>query len=317
MDETEYKEILDRDKHKNDVTTHFSEEISLLNDLINYGTSLIPRVYISSDRGLSSAIIIGVLLKQIVAMFDAFEILISNANIHAAQLTTRAIFEASIYLEWVMLEDAENKANHYYVSNLRSERIWALRTLEGTPENEDFSHVRDQLNVDPVTKRPEMKVEAQTHLSEVNRILAQESFKEIDEEFERLKNNNRQKKEPSWYKPFQVRSLRHMAKLISRHAEYDIFYSQGSEVTHSARYKNHIRISSGKITFKPIRIIEGLNSLLFSTIPIVLKSYREVLKFYRPGEVDNFKKKYINEWRETFLNMKSVKYRYSGDERII
>ncbi len=317
MHEIEYKEILDREKHTSDVRSNFSDELNLLKDLINYGTNLIPRTYVSSDRGLSSVIIIGVLLKQIVSMFDALEILISNANIHAAQLAARAIFEASVYLEWMIKENTDNKAKYYYVSNLRVERKWAQRTIEGTPEHESFSHVRDQLNVDPGAKNPEMENQAQTHLAEVNRILAQDSFKEIDEELERLKNKNRQKIEPSWYKPFQVHSLRHMAKLIKRHAEYDIFYSQGSEVTHAARYKDHIKISSGRITFKPIRLLEGLKSLLFSTISIVLKTYKIVLNFYRPGEVNNFNKKYMNEWRETFLNMKSVKYRYSGEDRII
>ena len=317
MHETEYKEILDREKHTSDVRNNFSDELNLLKDLINYGTNLIPRTYVSSDRGLTSVIVIGVLLKQIVSMFDALEILISNANIHAAQLAARAIFEASVYLEWMTMENSDKKAKYYYVSNLRVERKWALRTIEDTPEHENFSHVRDQLNVDPGTKNPEMKNEAKTHLLEVNRILAQDSFKEIDEELERLKNQNRQKLEPSWYKPFQVHSLRHMAKLIKRHAEYDIFYSQGSEVTHAARYKDHIKISSGKISFKPIRFLEGISSLLFSTISIVLKTYKIILNVYRPSEVDNFNKKYIREWRETFLNMKSVTYRYNGDEKII
>lgn len=209
------------------------------------------------------------------------------------------------------------KANYYYVSNLRVERKWALRTIEGTAEHDSFSHVREQLNVDPGVKDPKGKAEAESHLSEVNRILAQDSFKEIDKEFEKLKNNNRQKLEPSWYKPFQVHSLRHMAKLINRHAEYDIFYSQGSEVTHAARYKDHIKFSSGKISFIPIRFLEGIRSLLFSTIATVFKTYKLVLSIYRPGEVTNFNKKYIEEWRERFLHIKSVKYNYNGDEKII
>lgn len=157
---------------------------------------------------------------------------------------------------------------------------------------------------------PEIENEAKTHLSEVNRILAQDSFKEIDEKLENLKNGNRQKLEPSWYKPFQVHSLRHMAKLINRHAEYDIFYSKGSEITHAARYADHIKISSGKISFKPIRFLEGIRSLLFFTISIVIKTYRLVLSNYRPGEVTNFNKKYVEEWRERFINIKSVNYTY-------
>lgn len=317
MHETEYKEILDRKKHVNDVRNNFSDELNLLIDFVNYGTNLIPRAFVSSDRSLTPIIIVGVLLKQIVSMFDAFEILVANANLHAAQLAARAIFEASVYIEWILKEKADEKVEYYYVSNLRGERKWVLRTIEGTSEHDNFSHIRDQLDVDPASKSPEMSLDAKKHLAEVNRILAQDSFKNVDADLERLKNQNRRKLEPSWYKPFQVHSLRHMAKLLKRHAEYDIFYSQGSDVTHAARYKDHIKISTEKILFRPIRLLEGIHSLLYFTISTVLRTYKLILSYYRPGEVDNFNKKYIREWRKTFLNIKSVRYSYQGDDRII
>jgi hypothetical protein len=82
MRENEYKELLDRQRHKDDVQRYFANQISVLTDIIDYGTWLIPRAYDSSPKKLEDVVLIGVLLKQVVGMIDALEILVSNgANI--------------------------------------------------------------------------------------------------------------------------------------------------------------------------------------------------------------------------------------------
>jgi len=36
-------------------------------------------------------------------------------------------------------------------------------------------------------------------------------------------------------------------------------------------------------------------------------TYRKVLERYRPGELSAFERKYLEDWREPFLNIKDVK----------
>ena len=317
MHEVEYKEILDRKRHVDDVKTHFSDALCLLVDIVNYGTNLIPRVFATSDRDMTVMVVVGVLLKQVVSMLDSIEILISNAHIHASKLAFRALFEASVYIEWILKEQADKKSKYYYISNLRGERLWALRTIRDTEEHASFKHVRDQLNVDPSSKNEKLENDAKVHLSEIEIILSQDAFKSINDDFEKIRNNNRRKTEPYWYKPFQINSLRHMAKSLNRHAQYDIFYAQGSDVTHAARYKDHIRISKGRIEFIPVRFLEDIATTLNFSISITINTYRTVLSYYRPGEMPNFDRKYISDWREVFLNIKSVNYQYEGPEKRI
>src|SRR5438105_2716349 len=73
---------------------------NLLRDLANYGSHLIPRAYSSSDKTLADVVVIGILFKQVVAMIDAIEILLCRSAVHAATLPLRAMFEASVYMEW-------------------------------------------------------------------------------------------------------------------------------------------------------------------------------------------------------------------------
>ena len=316
MPEKEHEYILNRNKNKQDVENNFKDQLLLLNDIVNYGTNLIQSAYVSSDRGLSSIIIIGVLLKQVVSMLDAIETLVANSQIHAAHLQARAAYEASIYIDWMLKEKTDDKARHYYVSNLRNDRRWALRTIEGTAEAKDFSKVIDQLHIDLKSKNPSIEDEAKKQISEVNRILSQNGFREIDEKFERLKSRNRRNLEPQWYKPLNINSIRQIAKEVNRLPEYDMFYSIGSTVTHCASYRDHIRFKNNTISFKPIRLLGEIDSLLKSSISIVLQSYRSIIGFYIPGSMNNFDRKYVSDWRAAYLGIKSVRYNISDSEPI-
>jgi hypothetical protein len=100
---------------------------NLLRDLANYGSHLIPRSYSSSEKALGDVVLIGTLLRQLVAMIDAIEILLRRSAVHAATLQLRAMFEASVYIDWMLAGDRENKAAYYYVHNLLRLRLWAMR----------------------------------------------------------------------------------------------------------------------------------------------------------------------------------------------
>jgi hypothetical protein len=298
--------ILDREGPIIVLREHFSPQITLLKELANYGSNLIVRAYQSSDKGLVDAIVCGVLLKQVVAMIDAVETLLSSACVHAAHLAGRALFEASIYLEWILKGNTDEKAMNYCVSNLRAERTWAMRAIRGTPESQAFNAQTKDLNYDIHASNPTLEPEAKKHLDEVNRILSQPELKVIDEAFEGKKRKS--KREPLWYTGQGYASIRHIAKSIGRSAEYNVFYPIASEITHSASYKNHIRFAGKKIEFKPIRNLEGISILLHFVFIATIRTYRVVLEHYRSGELPSFRRKYFEEWRCSFLSIKAVKY---------
>ena len=261
MREKEFKLILDREKHESDVKTHFSKHIDLLVDLVNYGTNLIPRSYDSSNKKLEDIIIIIVLLKQIVLMTDAVEILISRGAVGAAHLQARAAYEASLYIDWILKEETEKKVKYYYVSNLRNRRLWALRFIGGTRERETFSETISELdnyinNID----FENIGEKAEEELSGIDKILSKEVWSDINIEFEERKKKSGI--EPYWYKMLGITSIRRLAKKVGRLAEYDIYYSRSSEIMHAASYKEHVQFSKGHVRFEPIRHIGEIHNVL-------------------------------------------------------
>jgi len=308
MRDKELQLILDRGKHELDAKQHFSKHIDLLVDLVNYGTNLVRRAYDSSNKKLEDVIVIGVLLKHVISMIDAVEVLISKGAVSAAHLPARAAFEASLYIDWILKGESEKKAKYYYVSNLRHQRLWALRLKTGTLEKETFSEALK--HIEKYIKTADIEALAKQADGEFNKIdalLSNPGWNEISDEFEK-KKNKKTNAECDWYRLLGVSSIRQLAKGVGRLGEYEIFYSRCSEVMHGASYRDHVQFAKGRVTFEPIRQLKDINPVLRLISLAAISSYKSILEVYRYEELTHFARKYQEEWRDAFLNIPSVSY---------
>ncbi len=310
MREKELKSIIDREKHKGDARQVFSKQIDLLVDLVNYGSNLIVRAYDSSAKKLKDMIVIIVLLKQVVLMVDAIEILVSNGSGEVGKLQVRTAFEASLFIDWILKEESEKKAKYYYISNLRKQKLWTLRYIKGTTENELFlKSISDLLEyMEPGTTYDEDVKEAERQAQEIADLLEKGEWKEINEDFNKIQRR-RTGYEPHWYEPLGTSSIKKLAEEVGRLSEYILFYTTGSEFAHTASYTEHAIISKGQIRIEPIRQLRGAHSILQNIIIVTLSSYQSVLRHYRHGELSVFGKKYVTEWRNAYQNIPNVTYK--------
>jgi hypothetical protein len=300
--------ILNREEAAKHADEHFRDQIALLRDLADYGSNLVVRAFNSSQKDLAAIVVCGVLLKQVVAMLDSVYALVSAGMVHAAFLPARAAFEASMYLDWVLFSDTERKATAYIVSNFRDERLWAQRAIKGTPEATVFESISKSFGLDIHARRPTLAGDAKKHLAEVNRILAQKEFAAMDKEFN-LAKGKKKKYDLEWYQLCRAKSIRQVAEQAGRLGEYEFFYAKGSQITHTASYKDHIRFTKGQVVhFKPIRHLREIDTLLNFTVATALRTFQHTLKFYRYGELPAFSKKYVEDWRNPFLSVKKVTY---------
>jgi|APLak6261684236_1056157.scaffolds.fasta_scaffold06105_1 hypothetical protein len=306
MPESPHPGILNREEAQRLAQEHFSPQLALLRDLANYGSNLVLRAYGSSPKTTEDVVVCGVLLKQIVAMVDAVEVMLSVGIAQAAFLPARAAFEASLYIDWILLGDSERKAQCYIVSDFRDERKWALRTIHGTPEEEDFTSVTKSFSADIHAAHPTLLAEAEARLVEVDRILAQADLAPIDAEFDNWKK--KRKTDVAWYVLTGKNSIRQIADAVQRLPEYEMFYSRGSSITHTASYKDHVRFRNSQVRLKQVRHVAEFRDILNFLVAFSIRAYCNVLTKYRPGELPAFWKKYKDEWRDPFLNVKNVIY---------
>lgn len=307
MDEKPFERLLHRELHLHDVRKHFEQQIFLLRDIVNYGTNLIPATFASSERNLADIVVIPVLLKQLVSMLDAYEVLVSNACIPASVLQYRSAFEASLYIDFILAGEEETKAQHFYVSNIRREIAWGMRTQEGSDENKRFFGALGDFADVLEAAKGRLADSAAQRVTEANDFLAEEPWKSINESIEREKGSRPH--DPAWYAPFGPKSVRQLSAHVGRLHEYEIFYSGSSEKMHGSDYKSHIEIRGSEISMEPIRHLSGIASGINFAVSISLHTYRKILERYRPGQVAELSHRYIRYWREPFQAVKDVSYK--------
>ena len=299
--EKEFVALLARDQVIADINKHLRPWINVIHDLASYGSNLIPRSFGSSDRDLKDSIVLAVLLRQVVAMLDGVDLLLASGATYAAHLQLRALFEASVYIDWILREDSERKAEYYYVHNLRRKRFWNLKVQPGSAESQDFL---DMMKKEGVQIPDEVRDAAKEQNKEIDRVLSQPKFAVISQDFEKQSKGLR---DVSWYVPLGPRSLAAVAKAVDRRAQYVFLYSIGSEVMHSSSYERHMSIGKDQVTFQPIRSIEQSQNIFNFTATVTLATYRAILQQYREGELQAFGRKYIEKWQKEFLNFPKIK----------
>lgn len=295
--------ILDRESARRDAQEHFGPQLELLEQMTNYGTNLILRLLRTSERGLVDLIVIAALGKQAFTMLDGCSVLLASGAAHAAFLPVRALFESSVHLQWILSNHSERRARAYFVANLRQERIWCLRVLEGTPEYDRATVAFSNSAIPRVDTTP-LQAQASDSLDKVDRLLLSPENAEMNAEFEVF--YKRRGYDPSWNEVAGEKSLRKITESIQRLAEYEIIYSPGSEVVHGSSFVRHFTVGSGRIALHGIRGVQDAPDLVTYAASTALHTIQILLQHYRPDEIANFGQKYLAEWRGSFMSIPKV-----------
>ena len=302
MREPELTSIINRLESEVNANATYSKQIELLIDFVNYGSSLIARAYDSSKRDIDDVMIIAVLLKHIVQMLDGVQVLISAGNTHVATLQARSAFEAYLNMLWIMKGDSKRKARFYYVFELRKQRKWALRATPNTQEREKFMELYKEYDFVKAINWDELAAIAKANLSAINSTLSKPALKPINDMAEKTNYLD-------WYKALGVQSIKILAKEVNELPIYDLYYGKFSDVMHASSYRDQIKVMSGRIELQPIRYLTDAQTVILMSCHVATKGYRAIIERYRPGELPNFKQKYITDWSATVKNIHPPNYK--------
>jgi hypothetical protein len=311
MQEAPHPKLLNREDQEKAIREGYAPQLALLTDMVNYASNLVPRVYQRSEKTLRDIIVCFDLLKQFATMLDAVDTLMRSGSVTAAYVPARAAFEASVYLEWILVADGEKKAAHYVVGNIREERIWGKRAMVGSPESTAFLKAMGDIGKDLLEQRPSLEDEAKAHVAEADRILAQPTLVETNAAFNSFVaqqvKKGRMPREPHWYQVLGKPTIRSIAKELERLPEYIAHYEKGSKVVHSSSYKDHIKFQKNGAIGHPIRNLADAHNVFNHVFCNALHTFVWVLRYYRGDELERFGAKYVQDWRQAFTHIPRIK----------
>lgn len=307
MTEEPHSAILDRLVFRAQISESFAAQLILLEQLVNYGTNLIPRCCYSSERKIPDIVVLLSFLKHGVTSLDAINLLVKEGAALACFPHIRSLFEIYIYLRWIFFKDFERRGTAYFVWNLRMKRYWNRCYLEGTPEYAaNLEHMRGTPGWH--TGIPHTQEDLQKAVDTETARLALPEVAEVNDMFEQCMSNSG--KDVEWYKPFGVNSIREMAIRLGDEGMYKVFYSRYSQATHglSIEHQLHFNASEGKVTFDPIRTLQSIDEVFRMALNYAISIYKLVLERYRPGELRAFSMQYASEWRDSFRSIPKVAF---------
>ena len=304
--------VLDRPEAYSHVADNFSEPVETIESMVNYGTHLLMRSWVSSKRELKDTVVLWVLYKQCLGLADAASEMIRAGCIDPSALQLRALFEASVYLDWILRHDSKRRAKAYYVANLRRRLTWARRVIPGTLENRRFAVDVKDLN-GPLGQTPQEIIDgAQEEVDAVEKFLKRPSLRQMNKAFDRRK---RGRFDPSWYKCVFPKGKRitlfTLCKQVRRVSEYRLIYDSGSEVMHSSTYQSHVAFEGKTIRIKSLRSLDDLGRVLQLVFSELLHVLSTIHSNYRPEEAAQFADHYKSNWRKMNLTQYSVDYSYT------
>jgi hypothetical protein len=289
-----------------------SNSIDFLQQLANYGSNLIPSCYVSSERDILDTVVIASLLKHFVSMLDAAIVLLKQGAVLAANLPVRSMFESHVYSQWILKDDSDRRARQYFVWHWRKELDWTRVAIPGSKENERIKPVyKTEIGKIYFENLKQRQASAREKEKELLEILNSSEFKEVNDEYERLrvkKTGDRNNYDSNWYSLFGgPRNFRQLCVEQSIEGEYDIFYAHASEVMHATTQMEMITHRGSEILFEQIRSLDGFGDVARYSATLAIRTFHLMLQQYRTGEaMDNFPRKYRNEWREPYFKIPKV-----------
>ena len=118
MSSEPHKILLDRDLYAAFIREEFSDTTDLIEELVNYGSNLVPRCYVSSEQKLHDIVVIWNFLKQGVALLDGIHVL-------ALKGSTTPCFLCG---EFDVVRVAQKRAEYNLTALLNSRRIVLIRS---------------------------------------------------------------------------------------------------------------------------------------------------------------------------------------------
>jgi len=293
MSDESHKAVLDRE-FAIEAAKHFKDALGLLNELIDYGTSLVPRAFVSSPRDLKAICVIFVQLRQFIVHLDGVAILGAAGNCSTANLQLRSLLETSHALEWLLTSDTDAKVNHLYVANLRRRRQWNSILIAGTPEAK-----RHAATVSRLSLSADQLKEVVDGVRRIDDLLSKAPFDTINANFE--PHYSKRGFDAPWYVVYGVPSIRKVADEIGRLNEYSYIYSSFSGITHGSDMWKSIVVGDQNVEMNAVREPHDISKIVQLAATLSFRVYRLIFRQYREGEEASFNRKYMQEWRARFM----------------
>lgn len=295
MTDSPFLPLLNRQHAIKSVQKYYTQ-IELLEDLVNFGSALMPRLLPDEAKTPTDSLLVFQLAREVILQIDTLQVLLANGCIPGASSVCRSLVEKQHLCLWSLSGDLERKMQHLFVGGLRSDRQRARAAMSGQKENDALGALRHQLAQTQIPEQSAQRVKA------IDARLKLSDVTDINSAFDKLAVKLGY--DPSWTAVYCSNrnqnkhrgSARKIAEEIGKLADYQIYYTDYSTRTHGQAVLSNISIGDGYISVSNIRDVNDFETTYFLAINSAFELYKALLEHYLPDEVQAYCAMAIKNW---------------------
>ena len=309
LDEGPNLRLLDRRESLRLVQQQYGHHLSLLEELVNYCTYLLPRSLNSSSGEIKDIVVCGIFHHSI-SISDSIHEQVKAGAIRSAAILLRSLAEAAWAIEYILSEESDYRARCYYVEKLRRE----IKTIRGILPNTHEHAVMKQVSIreewDP-SLDDDQTLYQRERLHELRTHLRRKVFHDINRDFRRkvmkAEKQDRLPIEPHWTAIAGVGGVAGLARELNRADEYEVIYCGYSAKVHGTDLDDHIEIREETAVMSDIRFMRELPQVLRLTETYISRIMGMITETYRAEEMALLEKKYDTKWRARYLTIPPIR----------
>lgn len=285
------------------VQERYADALALGAEITRYGADLLQRALASAPDDRGHHVLLIVLFRQLLVAFDACVFSLENASEHGLNVQARLVMES----RWSLLlglRDPAKWGRHLYVASRRHQRLLLRRAIPGTPECQAYSSARDLMGDAAAALPPGGVSEQESFVAAVDEILAAQDLSPIDRLFDEWLGDRRSRGlEARWFYDGPnpgaagLISIFNLATEVGCQGEYLSIYGWSSLHVHGGDTSTHFHHDDIGVAIAPIRTPGSLRHPYFLASSMTADCYRLVIQAYRDGELKQFLKQHLTQWR--------------------
>ena len=276
------KAILDRDFSKVAAKQLIDIASPLLQETVNYSTTLFGRCQSSilPDKHEDNAI--PYLYLHMIEMTDAIEVLILNSCTNPSIPLLRSSFESLVSIDYITKDNSTQRALAW-AADYAHDKLSSIELYDkSSKKGKSFSEIFDT-EINLVEKNMPDQDYVSKKISGIKELLSEPQFEDIEKERNRL--ISRYKGWPKWYQLFGgPRNLSKLCEILGRKSQYDVLYSYWSSITHAHDISRHFKTFGNKLGFVGLRDSSDMALVIKLSSIFLIEGSIKVAKYYRPDD---------------------------------
>lgn len=273
-----------------------------IDEIVNCGTHILKIDYELKREGKDNNVPT-LFLRNCLELADGISILMKSSSIDPSKNLLRTLLENSFSLIYMIQTNEKIRAHCFLVWKANNDLKFCKRLINEEQSSKEFVNqlkkenpnfeLNDIRNLEGILKTIEAK----------NELLELPIYKEINDEYKRLKKNNRGS-DFNWYSLFDgPRNFLKLSEELNSTLHYHFNFKKYSENVHGNNVlKGFISLHDDKAQLRQMRDFKDCREVFIQVIYLLLNLYSEFVEKRIPGQISDYP-----EWSKHFFeNFKQV-----------